>query len=79
MFKFVHVWGFGFRGKLGGVLIGKMKRRSERGYMERARKKIGSGGGVETGSWQKVAQKKISLGCLQPLERVCYNRAYIWT
>ena len=58
MFKFVHVWVFGFKGKLDGVLIGKMKRRSERGYMERARKKIGSGGGSDFSTWQKVAQKK---------------------
>ena len=47
--------------------------------MERARKKIGSGGGSDFSTWQKVAQKKISLGCLQPLERVCYNRASIGT
>ena len=39
MFKFVHVWGIGESGPLG-----IFEERWERGYVERARKKIGSGG-----------------------------------
>ena len=85
MFKFVHVWGFGFKGKLsgGGIIRLRAIRKNLSAVRERlygARpKKNWVGGRVGFSTWQKVAQKKISLGCLQPLERMCYNRASIWT
>ena len=85
MFKFVHVWGFGFKGKLDGGRIIRLKAISknlsavrERLYGARP-KKNWVGGRVGFSTWQKVAPKKISLGCLQPLRMVCYNRASIGT
>ena len=86
MFKFVHVWVFGFKGKLdgGGIIILRAIRKNlsavgERLYGARPKKNWVGGGRVGFSTWQKVTQKKISLGCLQPLERMCYNRASIGT
>ena len=71
MFKFVHVWGFGaFRDFLTAVGERLCGARPKKNWV---------GGRVGFSTWQKVAPKKISLGCLQPLGKVCYNRASIGT
>ena len=64
MFKFVHVWEFGFKGKLDGGRIIRLKAISknlsavrERLYGARP-KKNWVGGRVGFSTWQKVAQKK---------------------
>ena len=73
MFKFVHVLVIGMRAfrknlmAVGERLCGARP------------KKNWVGGRVGFSTWQKVAPKKISLGCLQPLGKVCYNRASIGT
>ena len=70
MFKFVHVWGFGFKGKLDGGRREAMWSAPE--------KKLGRGEG-RIFNLAKSVPEKISLGCLQPLRSVCYNRASIGT
>ena len=71
MFKFVHVWVFGFKGKLDG---GRRE-----AIWSAPEKKLGRGEGSKPDPGKKWPRKKISMGCLQPLGKVCYNRASIGT